>query len=321
MERFVFGADLGGTTVKLGLCREDGTLLEKREIPTRTEHAGEGILPDIAAQVAALCRDCLGDGRELAGIGLGVPGVVMADGFVQPCVNLGGWGGFDAAGELARMCSVPARALNDANAATLGELWLGGGAGAQNMVFVTLGTGVGGGVVVERRLLAGAHGSGGEIGHIKLYGGEGRLCGCGSHGCLERYASATAIAEMASQRLRQDGAPSALRGVEPVTAKDVMDCAKAGDALALDVVESFADDLGRGLAAIACVCDPEVFVLGGGVSKAGEFLLDQVRRAYLRYAFSTTRQARFGLAKLGNDAGILGCAYYALTHLPAGDRF
>lgn len=308
MMQYIFGIDLGGTTVKLGLFHTDGALLDKWEIPTRTEHAGEHILPDIAVSMnEALQRHGIRH-DALLGAGLGVPGAVLNGRFVKPCVNLNGWGGFDVAERFSALCSCPVRAVNDANAAALGELWQGGGKGCSNMVLVTLGTGVGGGIIVDGRLLTGVHGSGGEIGHIKIGTDTPEDCGCGKRGCLEQYASATGIVHQAKHLLAVDDTPSSLRGFENIAAKDVLDCAKAGDELALRVAGLFGDSLGRALAAVSCVCDPEVFVLGGGVSKAGNYIVELVQAAFQKYAFPAAESTIFVLAALGNDAGIYGAA-------------
>lgn len=307
MEQYVFGVDLGGTTVKLGLFRLDGTLLGKWEIPTRTENGGEHILPDIAASMDAKLDEWAIKPEQVVGAGLGVPGAVLEDRYVKPCVNLNGWGG-DVAGKLSELCGIPVKVVNDANAAALGEMWQGGGRGYENVVFVTLGTGVGGGIIMGGKLLAGVHGSGGEIGHLKVRAYESEACGCGKHGCLEQYASATGIVREANRRLVGLSTPSALRDLEKVTAKDVFDCAKAGDELALDVVKLFGDTLGRALANVSCVCDPDVFVIGGGVSAAGQIILDAVQDSFRAHAFPAAEETRFELATLGNDAGICGCA-------------
>jgi len=307
MEQYVFGIDLGGTTVKLGLFTTGGQLLEKWEIVTRTENQGEYILPDIAGSLKAKLAERQIAESQVVGAGLGVPGAVLGDRFVKPCVNLNGWGG-DVADKLSALCGFPVKAVNDANAAALGEMWQGGGKGCENVVFVTLGTGVGGGIIVDGKLLTGVHGAGGEIGHMKMNVAETEACGCGKCGCLEQYASATGIVREANRRLAEGSEPSALRQVEKVSAKDVFDCAKAGDKLALEVVDFFAECLGRALATVSCVCDPEVFVIGGGVSAAGQIIIDTVQAAFVRYAFPAAEETRFTLASLGNDAGIFGCA-------------
>lgn len=307
MEQYIFGVDLGGTTIKHGLFAVDGRLVDKWEIPTRAENRGERLLPDIAASVkAAMLRHTLVP-EQLMGVGLGVPGAVSEERHVSPCVNLNGWGG-DVAGGLSGLTGCPVKAVNDANAAALGEMWQGGAKGHENVVFVTLGTGVGGGVIVGGRLVSGVHGAGGEIGHIKVSSEETERCGCGRRGCLEQYASATGILRHALRRLAADGAPTVLRKFRPLTVKDIFDCAKAGDALALDIVDFFAENLGRALACVSCVCDPEVFVIGGGVSAAGRIILDKVEKAFCKNAFPASEETKFVLASLGNDAGIFGCA-------------
>lgn len=306
MDKYVFGIDLGGTSVKLGLLRESGELISKWEIPTPTENGGEAILPAIAESLSARLSGLGIDRAQVIGAGMGVPGAVLGDSYVEPCVNLGGWGGNVAEG-LSALCSLPVKVLNDANAAALGEMWQGGGKGSRNVVFVTLGTGVGGGIIIDGKLLSGVHGSGGEIGHMKINPNEPEFCGCGKRGCLEQYASATGIVRMAKRALGDCDTPSALRNGE-VTAKSVFDCAKAGDELAVTVVERFGQDLGRALAAVSCVCDPEVFVIGGGVSAAGQIILDVVQKGFVAAAFPPAEGTRFELAQLGNDAGIYGSA-------------
>lgn len=314
MAKYIFGIDLGGTTVKLGLFNVDGNLLDKWEIPTRTEGSGEHILPDIANSMrSAMDRHGI-QPDALIGAGIGVPGAVLDSRFVKPCVNLNGWGGLDVAEELSKLCKCPVKVVNDANAAALGELWQGGGKGSSNMVLVTLGTGVGGGVIVDGKLITGIHGSGGEIGHITLRPDETEPCGCGKYGCLEQYASATGIVKQAKRMLNAEDTPSALRDLDEITAKDVLDYAKAGDALAIRVAELFGQSLGQALVAVSCSCDPDVFVLGGGVSKAGSYIVELVRDAFVRYAFPAAEATRFGLAILGNDAGIYGAAKLMLDN-------
>ena len=312
MEQCIFGVDLGGTTIKCGLFTVDGQLMDKWEIPTRKENAGENLLPDIAVSVKeAMARRGI-TAEQLKGIGLGVPGAVSKDRYVAPCVNLNGWGG-DVAGNLSAMMGCQVKAVNDANSAALGEMWQGGAKGHENVVFVTLGTGVGGGVIVGGRLIAGTHGAGGEIGHIKVNDRETEPCGCGKRGCLEQYASATGILREAKRRLAVDDASTKLRTFEPLTVKDIFDCAKAGDEMALSIVDFFAEHLGKALANISCVCDPEVFVIGGGISAAGQIILDKVEAVYRKHAFPASEETRFVLASLGNDAGICGCARLMLS--------
>lgn len=306
MKPYAFGVDLGGTTVKLGLFETNGNLLEKWEIPTRTGNHGENLLPDIAEAMLRKLSEKGIDKDQVEGVGMGVPGAVVNDRFVKPCVNLEQWGGFDVAQALEALCGFPAKIVNDANAAALGEMGAGGGKGRKNVVFVTLGTGVGGGVIVDGKLLAGVHGAGGEIGHIKVKDTHDTPCGCGKRGCLEQYSSATGIVNETKKFLASSDAPSKLRELETITAKDIFDLAKAGDAVALAQVEEMTRLLGKALAAVSCVCDPQVIVLGGGVSRAGSIITDNVAKWFKEYAFPASECTEFALAELGNDAGIYG---------------
>ncbi len=311
MKTYGFGVDIGGTTVKLGLFRTDGSLIDKWEIPTRTENNGESILPDVAASIKDKLAEKSIDPDDVQGVGVDVPGPVTPDGVVCKCVNLG-WGVFNVEEALSELTGYPVKAANDANAAALGEMWQGAGKGAKNMVMVTLGTGVGGGVIVNGKIVAGAHGAGGEIGHIPVRDDDEIRCGCGKHDCLEMYASATGIVSLTKRALKNSEKASTLRALDSVTAKDTFDAAKAGDELALEVVEEFGEILGRGLALIAGVVDPDAFVIGGGVSKAGEIILDVVKKYYEPHAFHACQNAQFKIAELGNDAGIYGCVQMIL---------
>ncbi len=312
MKKYAFGVDIGGTTVKLGLFDEQGVVLDKWEIPTDKRDEGAYILRDVADSILAKMKERSISKAELAGIGVGAPGATDEEGtLVGGAVNIG-WKPFNIPKALKAYIDVEVKAANDANAAAFGELWQGGGKGCRNMVAVTLGTGVGGGIVVHGKLLSGATGAGGEIGHIHIEDGEEETCGCGNRGCLEQYASATGIARLAKRRLDRDDTPSVLRGF-PISAKSVFDAVKAGDAVAVEIAEQFGDYLGKGLAAVAAVVNPEVFVIGGGVSKAGDILLSYVEPAYQKYVFGPCGNVCFKLAELGNDAGIYGAAGLILT--------
>ena len=309
--RYCFGVDVGGTTVKLGFFDEEGNLLEKWEIPTRTEDHGKNILPDVAASILDKMKKREVSREEIAGVGIGAPGPVDAKGTVYVAVNLG-WGTFSLKNELQSLLNLPVEAGNDANVAALGEMWKGGGQGYSNVVAVTLGTGVGGGIIVDGKILSGATGAGGEIGHIHVMDDETEACNCGNCGCLEQYTSATGIVRLAKRRLAEDDKPSVLRESGNISAKTVFDAVKDGDELAIEVAERFGKILGKTLAGIAAVVNPEIFVIGGGVSKAGPVLLDYIQKNYTLYAFSGSRGALFALATLGNDAGIYGAAKLVL---------
>lgn len=307
MSKYVFGVDVGGTTVKMGLFTAEGELLDKWEIKTRTEDGGKYVLPDIADSIKSKMaeKNIAADATE--GVGIGVPGPVKEDGTVLKCVNLG-WGIINVEEELGKLIDMPVKAGNDANVAALGEMWQGGGKGHSNVVMVTLGTGVGGGIILNGKMLFGVNGAGGEIGHICVDEDESEICGCGNRGCLEQYTSATGVVRLATRAMAASDKKSALRDLETVTAKDVFDLAKAGDELAGEVVDKQAHILGRTLAQIACVVDPEIFVIGGGVSRAGAILTDAVKEYFEKYAFHACRGTEFALAELGNDAGIYGAA-------------
>ena len=309
--RYCFGVDVGGTTVKLGFFDEEGNLLEKWEIPTRTEDHGKNILPDVAASILDKMKEREVSREEIAGVGIGAPGPIDAKGTVYVAVNLG-WGTFSLKNELQSLLNLPVEAGNDANVAALGEMWKGGGQGYSNVVAVTRGTGVGGGIIVDGKILSGATGAGGEIGHIHVMDDETEACNCGNCGCLEQYTSATGIVRLAKRRLAEDDKPSVLRESGNISAKTVFDAVKDGDELAIEVAERFGKILGKTLAGIAAVVNPEIFVIGGGVSKAGPVLLDYIQKNYTLYAFSGSRGALFALATLGNDAGIYGAAKLVL---------
>lgn len=307
MAKYVFGVDIGGTTVKIGLFTNDGVMVDKWEITTRTDEGGKYILSDIADSVENKLVEKAIDKTDVLGVGMGVPGPVKADGTVLRCVNLG-WGIFNAADELSKLIGLPVKAGNDANMAALGEMWQGGGKGYTNIVMVTLGTGVGGGIIIDGKMLSGVNGAGGEIGHIQVNDDETEVCGCGRKGCLEQYTSATGIVRMANTMLNTTDRPSALRNVQYVSAKAVFDAAKQGDELAAEIVDRHGKCLGKTLAQIACVVDPEVFVIGGGVSKAGEIITDTTSKYFQEYAFHACKKTQFKLATLGNDAGMYGGA-------------
>lgn len=306
MKKYGFGVDIGGTTCKIGLFETSGKMLDKWEIPTNKADNGGHILDDVAASIDEKMKSASIAKEDVEGIGVGVPGPVLEDGSVSVCVNLG-WGQVQVADELSSKTGLPVKVGNDANVAALGEMWQGGGKGYTGVVMVTLGTGVGGGIIHNGKIIPGANGAGGEIGHITVNTEEKDTCGCGRHGCLEQYASATGIVRMAKKLLAEKDAESSLRGFEPLTAKDIFDEAKKGDALALEAVEILGETLGMALSNIACVVNPQVFVIGGGVSRAGDILIDTVAKHFKEHAFASCKDTKFALASLGNDAGMYGC--------------
>ena len=304
--KYCFGVDIGGTTVKLGLFTTEGEIIDKWEIKTRTENQGEAVLPDIADALKKKLAEKQIEKDQVEGIGVGVPAPVDAEGVVQNTANLG-WGYKEVKREMEELSGMKAEIGNDANVAALGEMWLGAGKGRKNIIMVTLGTGVGGGIIVDGKPLVGAHGAGGEIGHLCDNYQETDHCGCGNTGCLEQYASATGITRLANIRLAKDDKESVLRGQE-ISAKTVFDAVKAGDAVAEEIAEEFGKYLGYAMANLAAVVDPAAIVIGGGVSKAGEILLKYVEKNFKERAFFANKDTEFVLATLGNDAGICGAA-------------
>lgn len=309
MRPYAFGVDIGGTAIKLGLFQTDGCLLEKWSIPTRTEDAGSHVLPDVIESIRSKLEERSLPWEQVEGVGLGVPGPVREDGTVMRCINLG-WDVFNIPERIRGL--EPRihrfRVSNDVNAATLGEQWKGGARGHKNAFMITLGTGIGGGLVINERIINGVGGGAGEIGHFRVNPDETEVCKCGRRGCLEQYCSATGLLRMTRRALTQeDHLPTALKDSGRLTAKDVCDAAKAGDELALKLLDQLGELLGWALTAAAGTADPEIFVLGGGLSNAGNVLLEPIVRGYRAQAFHALRDTEFTLAQLGNDAGIYGC--------------
>ena len=303
--KYCFGADVGGTTIKLGLFTVDGEILDKWEIKTYTENEGERILPDVAEAIKGKIAEKLLKAEEICGIGVGVPAPVDKNGAIERAANVG-WMAKEIKKELEELTGFPCVIGNDANVAALGEMWKGAGEGEKDLIMVTLGTGVGGGIIIDGHAVVGAHGAGGEIGHITVRDDETEACGCGRKGCLEQYASATGLVRLAKRYFEKNTKNSILTG------KEVFDAAKAGDAAALEITEEFGAYLGQALVNLAATVDPAVFVIGGGVSKAGDILLETVRKYFYDHAFYGNQKTKITLATLGNDAGIYGAAKQVL---------
>ena len=315
--KYGFGIDLGGTTVKLAYFDETGRMLHKWEIPTNTADSGSHILPDIAKAILGYLEENNIPREDIIGLGMGVPGPVSRKGVVNRCINLG-WGVFNIHEALSQLTGFPVKAGNDANVAALGECWKGGGQGCENMVMATLGTGVGGGIVIDGKVLFGAHGSGGEIGHVILDKNESNPCGCGNYGCVEQYCSATGIVRLAKRHLNRTKAPSSLRELEKLECKDVFAAGAKGDEVALEILEDVYERLAEFLADVCNVVDPELVLIGGGVSKAGKPLLDGVSRHIGKYLFHAIAPLKFALATLGNDAGAYGAFKLILDEAAGG---
>lgn len=306
--KYIFGVDVGGTSIKCGLFTEEGSIAEKWEIPTDTTDRGSHILKDIADSLNdAVMRNSI-DRADIEGIGIGVPGPVEPDGTVNKCSNLG-WGVFNVENELSSLTGYKVKAGNDANVAALGEMWKGGARGYSNVIMITLGTGVGGGIIVDGKVVAGNNGAAGEIGHITVNPGEKESCSCGRRGCLEQYASATGIVRYASKYLEANPDTETNLCPENLTSKSIFDAAREGDEAAYHIVDETGSVLGSAMATLACVMNPEVFVIGGGVSKAGKILIDSISRGFRKNAFHAVQDTVIVTAELGNDAGIYGGAY------------
>ena len=297
---YVFGIDLGGTTVKIGLFCGD-SLIEKFEIPTRVENGGEAIIPDMGRAVLESMNHHGLDPSQVKGIGIGVPGPVDDRGVVNCCVNLN-WGVFNLHEALTAVTGLPVAGGNDANCAALGEYYCFGGKGSA--IFVTLGTGIGGGIIVDGKLLGGAHGSAGELGHITVPAEEAWACTCGKKGCIECYASATGIVRMAKVRMGRD-----------LTSKEIFDLAQQGDEDAVALLNRVFDLLGEAIASACCMVDPDRVILGGGVSKAGEYLRRGVEKYFEIHKFHACEGTEICLSRLGNDAGMYGAMRLAMEKL------
>ena len=308
MAKYIYGIDIGGTTVKMGLFDEKGDMLEKWEIVTRKENNGENILPDIVKSIKEKNSEKSIETDDILGIGMGVPGPITEDGRVLKCANLG-WGIFSVADEMSKLTGVKkVKVGNDSNVAALGEQWRGGGRGFDNIVMVTLGTGVGGGIIMNGKILTGENGAAGEIGHITVNPKETLTCGCGCKGCLEQYSSATGVIRLAKERLEASDKPSELRKFadDEIGGKEVFDAYKAGDELAAEAVDEFAAYLGMGLGNVASVVDTQAFVIGGGLSKNGPIVIELIKKQYEKNVMFALKNTEFRLAELGNDAGMYG---------------
>ena len=308
MKEYAFGIDLGGTTAKVGLFTTSGALLEKWEVPTDTSNAGEHILENLADAIHGKMIEKEIAAEQVEGVGIGVPGPVLNSSVVPiVCANLGGWGERNVSAQLSGLLDgLKVLVGNDANVAALGEIWMGTAKGCRSSVMVTLGTGVGGGVIVNGKVIDGAHGAGGEIGHITVDPHETAVCGCGKRGCLEQYSSATGVVRCMKKLLDENPeVECVLRGTD-FAAKDVFDAARNGDALASREVEDMSNTLGMALASIASTTDPEMFLVGGGVARAGDVLFDPLVKHFKEYAFRSCRETPIKAASLGNDAGIYG---------------
>lgn len=310
--KIYWGIDIGGTNIKLGAFTREGQLLSRDEIPTDLRDQDEHIMPSINDAVRRMAAAQGWAWERMVGAGVGVPGPVLSDGFVERCVDLH-WFRFNPQKELSALLGIPVTAGNDANMAAMGEYWQGSGKNFRSLMFITLGTGVGSGIILDGgRMLYGAKGLAGEIGHTVVCPDEPLQCTCGHYGCLDQMTSATGIVRNAHRCLARSEEASVLRGKPDFTCQDVFDAAKAGDGIAVEAVTYCLTFLGKALAYASYIVDPEVFILGGGVSRAGEYMLRIVEKVYHENAQMSDSFAQVRLAALGNDAGIIGCAGAAI---------
>ncbi|WP_226583025.1 ROK family glucokinase [Halobacillus litoralis] len=311
-ERYYIGADIGGTTVKLAFILDSGQIIKKWEIPTNTDEKGKAIPEDIASAIEEQLKALNIDKASVEGIGAGAPGFVdTATGYIHEAVNIG-WKDFDFGRHLSERTGLRVWVDNDANLAALGENWLGAGQGCRELIAVTLGTGVGGGIISNGLVINGANGTAAELGHVTVIPDGGVLCNCGRTGCLETVASATGIVREAKKKAEEYPDSMLHRAIDAgeLTSKTVFEAVEAGDEAAKQVLLKITDVLGMAISNMAIVTNPEKIVIGGGVSKAGSLLLEPLQAAFRKYALNRTVEASsFGIAELGNDAGVIGGAY------------
>lgn len=310
----LIGIDLGGTSTKLGLFDSDGTLLFSWAVPTNTDDNGSHILEDIAISIRkTLLRQGLSL-ADIAGIGMGIPGLVLSGGYVEVCVNLG-WKDTNPQKDLSVLLDLtPVFCENDANIAAFGEMWQGGGKAFRDMVMITLGTGIGGAVILDGKIRAGRECLCGELGHIHIVEEETEPCTCGGVGCLQQVASAPGIVRTTKRLLADPSTISILKNKPEITAKDVLDAAKENDPVASQAVERACRYLGWILSGVTMTIEPEAYMIGGGLSAAGTFLTDKIRHYHNLFTPVVQRKPEFVIATLGNNAGIYGAAGLALSH-------
>ncbi len=303
MEKYIYGIDIGGTTIKIGLFSLEGDLLDKWEIVTNRADNGIHVLKDIHESIKRHQVDL----KDILGYGFGVPGPVV-DGLIIKGINID-WENYNLQTEFSKLTNNEMVFVeNDANVAALGETWQGAAKGYKNSAMITVGTGVGGGIIVNSKIVDGAHGSGGEIGHIRVIHENGLLCNCGNKGCLETVASATGIKNMFKSMLRLSELTTELKDIQNISVKMIFDAAKKGDPLCLAVVDKITYYLGYTCQILSVITNPDIIIIGGGVSNAGNFFIDKIRKHFREIAFKSVKNTLIVKAKLGNDAGIYGAA-------------
>lgn len=317
--KYVFGIDVGGTSVKYGIFQEDGRFLERRAHKTKKDEGYEALMVEISKHIKEFCKDYKLNPNQVIGIGMGLPGPVKDFSTITAGVNIVLEKDFNAAKSLEEKTGFPVIVSNDANVAALGEQWQGVGAGRDSLVLITLGTGVGGGIVVDGKILTGANGASGEIGHMPILDKPSdRTCGCGKKTCLELVCSATAIKATVDQTLAASDVPSTLRNYNGhYDTRAVFMAAENGDRVAEEIVDFTGYYLGKACAIIAIILDPEIIAIGGGVSNGGKLLLKSTRESYKAHVFRVMEDTPIVLASLANNAGIYGAAKMMLNHSQA----
>ncbi len=307
---YVYGVDVGGTSVKIGLFTGEGELIEKWSIPTNTENNGAAILPDIAASIEKKTEEKGIKNEDILGVGMGLPGPVDDKGVIRKAVNLHWSDTFNVEEKLASCFKekMKVKAGNDANVAALGEAWMGAGKGYKNIVMVTLGTGIGGGVIINGHIVTGTMGAAGEIGHIYTGTETAEPCNCGNRGCLEQFASATGIVRLLKEELEANPDEESEMRKKPLNSKEMWEAVKNGDKLSIRVAEKFGKYLGEGLAVVAGVLNPEIIIIGGGVSMSGDVIMPYITKNFKEHVFHASAETVFTRATLGNDGGIYGAA-------------
>ncbi|WP_077601318.1 ROK family glucokinase [Oceanobacillus sojae] len=312
MNELLAGVDIGGTSVKIGFITKKGIIQEKWEIPTDLTNDGVNIISDIWKSIESKLQALSLDHSSIKGIGVGAPGFVDAHaGIITEAVNIG-WKDMHLAEELEKLAGVPVYAENDANIAVLGENWVGAGNQSRNLIAITLGTGVGGGIIANGSILNGVNGMAGEIGHIEVME-NGYPCNCGKKGCLETIASATGIVRQAMEKIHTN--PESLlaklfKAEGHVSAQNVFELAKQGDQASKEIIEYTTDVLGKAMANMSMIINPSNILIGGGVSNAGDYLIDALTKAFRKHALPKVSEVcTIKTCQLGNDAGIIGGAY------------
>lgn len=318
-EKWLVGVDLGGTNIKFAFLSENGDILYRWSFPTDITNGGQNIIPDIASSILQKLKENNQTTSNVKGIGIGAPAFMnMETGFIYEAVNLG-WKDVDIRAELEQRLELPVVIDNDANVAALGEMWKGAGIGSKDLLCITIGTGIGGGIIINGEIVHGTNGMAGEIGHITVNPENGVLCNCGKHGCLETISSATGMVRQAIVEI--DHYPESLlftsyKQIGPITAKMIVEAATEKDAFALKIIDTSSYYLGLAIANIANTINPSRIVIGGGVSKAGVLLLDSIRKYFNVFALPRVQMgAELAIATLGNDAGVVGSAWLVKNKL------